>query len=118
MPKLSIDANTFKATMCIGEVMGSFHGDIAVPLANITGAEVLDQKFWYHLGIRVPGTGLPGLMIAGTYLKKGDRAFVCWKRGEKVLQVNLTGQRYDRLVLGISDAEDWAEKINAYITGC
>jgi hypothetical protein len=118
MPKLSIDATQFKATMSFGEVLASFHGDVTIPLANISGAEVLDQKFWHHLGVRVPGTGLPWLLIAGTYLKKGDRALVCWKRGEKVLQVNLNGQRYDRLVFGIKDAEEWAEKINAYITGC
>ena len=118
MPKLSIDSTQFKTQMSVGEVIGSFHGDINIPLKNIAGAEVIGKGFWAHLGIRVPGTGLPGLMMAGTYLKKGDRAFVCWKRGENVLQVNLTDYKYDRLVLGVPNAEEWAETINAYITGC
>jgi hypothetical protein len=118
MPTLNIDAKQLTVTMSLGEAMGAFKSHIEVPLSQITGAEVLSKNFWANLGIRVPGLGAPGLMVAGTYIKKGDKAFVCWKRKEQVLQVNLSGNSYDRLVIGVADAEEWAEKINAYITGC
>jgi hypothetical protein len=118
MPTINIDAKQLSVTMSLGETLGAFKSHVEVPISHVTGAEVLDKKFWTTLGVRVPGTGAPGLMVAGTFLKKGDKAFVCWKRKDQVLQINLTGQFYDRLVIGVADAEEWAEKINAYITGC
>jgi hypothetical protein len=118
MPELLIDATQLEVKLSRGEKLAALHGDITLPLSSITGAEVLDSKWWMRLGLRVPGTGLPGLVIAGTYVQKGDRAFVSWTRGKQVLQVNLTGKNYTRLVVGVADAETWADTINAYITGC
>jgi hypothetical protein len=106
MPKLDISPTRLEVQLSIGEKIAAIHGSFSVPAAGITGAEVL------------PGTGLPGLIIAGTYIWRKDRAFVCWKRGEQALQINLTGQRYTRLVIGVKGAETWAETINAYLAGC
>lgn len=118
MPKLEIDDQHLTITLSIGEAMGSFKSGFTLDLDHVRGAQVLDQKFWHTLGIRVPGVGLPGLMVAGTYLKKADKAFVCWKRKQQVLQINLADEFYDRLVLGVDDAEAWAEKINSALAGC
>ena len=118
MPTLNIDAKELNITMSLGEALGAFKSQLNIPLGQISGAEVLGKNFWANLGIRVPGLGAPGLMVAGTYIKKGDKAFVCWKRKEQVLQINLIGNSYDRVVIGVPDAEEWAEKINAYVTGC
>ena len=118
MPKLTIDAQSLKVELSGGEKLAALHGDIDVPLSQITGAEVLTKNWWWRLGLRVPGTGLPGVIVAGTFIQRGDRAFVCWTRGNQVLQVNLTGRRDTRLVLGVPDATEWADTINAYITGC
>ena len=118
MPKLEITPTELSVHLSGGEKLASLHGNVTVPLANIAGAEVLAPKWWMNLGLRVPGTGLPGLIIAGTYIWRRDRAFVCWKRGEEVLQINLTGQNYSRLVIGVDNAETWAETVNAYLAGC
>ena len=118
MPKLAFQQTELIITFSTGEKMAALHGTMVVPLANIIGAEVLGKGWWTSLGLRVPGTALPGLVIAGTYLKKGDRAFVSWKRGRQVLQVNLTGYGYDRLVVGVDDAEEWVDTITTYLTSC
>ena len=118
MPKLDISPTRLDVQLSIGEKIAALHGSFSVTAAGIAGAEVLPAKWWMSLGLRVPGTGLPGLIIAGTYIWRQDRAFVCWKRGEQALQINLTGQRYTRLVIGVKDAETWAETINAYLAGC
>jgi hypothetical protein len=118
MPKLEISPTKLDVQLSAGEKLAAVHGSVTVPLSAITGAEVLEPRWWMHLGLRVPGTGLPGLIIAGTFLWGKDRAFVCWKRGEEALQVNLNGQNFSRLIIGVKDAETWAETVNAYLAGC
>ncbi|MFM5905378.1 MAG: hypothetical protein ACKORF_04660 [Micrococcales bacterium] len=118
MPKLTIDEKALHVGLSAGEKLAALHGNIDVPLSKIAGAEVLGKRWWANLGLRIPGTGLPGVIIAGNFLWRGDRAFVCWTRPNQVLQVNLTNHGYTRLVLGAQDAQEWADKINAYITGC
>jgi hypothetical protein len=118
MPKLAFQQTDLHITLSAGEKVAAFHGDFVIPLANIRGAELLGKGWWMNLGLRVPGTGLPGLVIAGTYLKRGDRAFVSWTRGRQVLQINLVNHAYDRIVLGLNDAEHWAETINTYLVSC
>lgn len=118
MPNLAFQQTNLHVTLSRGEKLAALHGDLKIPLSSILGAEVLGQKWWMNLGLRVPGTGLPGLIIAGTYIWRKDRAFVCWKRGEQVLQINLTGQNYTRLVIGVENAEEWVDTITMYITSC
>jgi len=118
MPKLAFQQTNFHVTLSAGEKLAALHGDLVIPLREIIGAEVLERGWWTKLGLRVPGTGLPGLIIAGTYLKRGDRAFVSWKRGQQVLQVNLSGSKYNRLVIGVPNADEWVDTITMYITSC
>ena len=90
---------------------------MTVPGKQVVGAQVLGKGWWKTLGLRI-GTGLPGVAIMGTFVKKGDRAYVSWTKGKQVLQINLSGNKYSRIVLGVEDAEALAEDINTAITGC
>jgi hypothetical protein len=51
----------------------------------------------------VPGTGLPPFIVAGTYLKKGDRAFVSYFKGQTPVEIKLSGGRFTRLIIGLDD---------------
>jgi hypothetical protein len=118
MPNVAFQGTDLHITLSAGEKLASLHGDLVIPLRNIIGAEVLGPKWWTGLGLRVPGTGLPGLVVAGTYKWKGDNAFVSWTRGNQVLQINLTGHQYNRVVVGVPDAEEWVDTITMYLTSC
>ena len=68
-------------------------------------------------------TALPGLILAGTYRRRGDRTFVYWTRSTIPVQINLDGSgTYNRVIIGIKgtkeDADALAERINLAITGC
>lgn len=93
-------------------------GDVTIPWSQLRGAETLDRTFWRKLGFRAPGTGLPPFYVAGHYWWKGDRAFVSWSRKHIPLQINLEGHKYNRVVIGIDDAEAWAERINYTLASC
>ena len=118
MPNIELTDTELRITLTAGEKLAALHGDLTFAGTQIRGAEVLDAKWWWQLGLRVPGTAIPGLIIAGTYLRKGDRAFVSWRRGKQALAINLRGARFDRVILGVDDAKALADQINDAIISC
>ena len=93
-------------------------GPITVPRANVARAETaLPRTTWKEL--RAPGTFLPGVIKAGTYYT--DRGKEFWyavrSRKDNPLTIELTGASYRRLVVTIDDAANWAERINAWVSG-
>lgn len=117
MAKVTINPANLRVDLTRAEQVWGVHKSLTVPGKQVVGAQALGSSWWRTLGMRV-GTGLPGVMIAGTFIRKGDWAFVSWKRGEQVLQINLSGNKYSRIVVGVQDAEALAEEINIAITGC
>lgn len=105
------------------QALASLRGSFTIPTAQIRGAQALDRSFWRTLGLRIPGTAIPGLIIAGTYLWRRDRAFVYWTKSTIPVQINLDGTgKFDRVIIGIkgtpADAEAMAERINMALAGC
>lgn len=117
MAKVSINPANLRVQLTVAEQILGVHGSLTVPGKQVVGAQALGKGWWQTLGLRI-GTGLPGVMLAGTFVRKGDRAFVSWSRGKQALQINLTGNKYSRIVVGVDDAEALAEEINAALTGC
>ena len=127
MPKLELNDDQLIIRLTAAEKLAALHGDLTANGVAIRGAAVAEKKWWTTLGMRVPGTAIPGLIIAGTYLQKGDRAFVSWTRKRGLpLEITLAakmapearGTRYTRIFLGVDDAQAWADKINDAIVAC
>ena len=118
MPTVEFTPKALVVRLTPAEKFWALHGDVSVPWSQVRGAETLDAKFWRGLGMRAPGTGLPPWYVAGTFRAKGDRAFVSWSRKRIPLQINLAGHHFSRIVIGVDDAEDWAERINYTLAGC
>jgi hypothetical protein len=127
MPKLELTDDQLIIRLTAGEKLAALHGDVSVNGVAIRGAAVVDKRWWMNLGMRVPGTAIPGVIIAGTYLQKGDRAFVSWTRKYgQPLEITLAakmdpearGTRFTRILVGVEDAQGWADKINDAIVAC
>jgi hypothetical protein len=127
MPKLELTDDQLIIRLTAGEKLAALHGDLSVNGVAIRGAAVVNKRWWMNLGMRVPGTAIPGVIIAGTYLQKGDRAFVSWTRKQGLpLEITLAakmdpearGTRFTRILVGIEDAQGWADKINDAIVAC
>jgi hypothetical protein len=120
MAKVSIGSDTLKVTLTTGEKWAAIRGDLTIDGKTVRGAQVIETDFWRNLGWRVPGTGLPPYIVAGTYLKKGDRAFVSWRGKTTPVQINLDGSgRYTRLIIGIQGTDEaaaLAERINLAVS--
>ena len=118
MPAIEITPTNLRVKLSRLEKLAAVHGDLEFAGTQIRGAEVLDKKWWWQLGVRVPGTAIPGLVIAGTYLRKGDRVFASWVRGKQAVAINLCGSNYNRIIVGTDDAQALADQINDAIVSC
>ena len=126
MPKLELSEEQLIIRLSPAEKLAAVHGDVTVNGIAIRGAAVASKNWWTTLGLRV-GTGFPGVIIAGTFLKKNDRAFVSWTRKAGLpLEITLAakmapaarGTKFTRLIVGVDDAQAWADKINDAIVSC
>jgi hypothetical protein len=66
--------------------------------------------------MRLPGTGVPGVIRAGSYGTGERRDFWNVRRGEYCLVIQLEpGQEYRRLVLEVADPQEVAERLRARV---
>jgi hypothetical protein len=89
----------------------SLRSRIAVPLAHVRGATADPGITRESAGFRAPGTHLPGKITAGTYHKDGKRTFWNLRNSQEAVVIELTGERFSRLVLGVDDARATADRI-------
>ena len=52
-------------------------------------------------GLRMPGTHLPGVVIAGTFYENDGRSFYCVSRFHEVLIVDLVSEPFRRLLINV-----------------
>ena len=85
---------------------------IEVPVTSIIDVGVSSPRDLTR-GLRIPGTYLPGVMTAGTFRSHGDRSLWMVGRNKSVLVIELTGEKYRYLVLGVEDPEAATEALRA-----
>jgi hypothetical protein len=84
---------------------------IVVPLTAVRGATADPGITREPVGFRAPGTHLPGKLIAGTFHRDGRRTFWNLRNTQQPVVIELEGQHFTRLVLGVDDARATAERI-------
>ena len=110
MAKIEQTADELRVVLSVGEKVAAIRGNVTVTRAQVVSAQIVPTSFWRNLGLRVPGTGLPPFIVSGTYVKKGDKAFVSYFKGQTPVEIKLTGARFTRLIIG-TDALSAAEAI-------
>ncbi len=125
MPTVELTATHLTVHLSPLEKLAALSGDIKLPAMAIRGATVVDKSWWHTLGLRV-GTGLPGVVIAGRFYRKGDTAFVSWTR-KFGLPIEITlapaaakaaGAPYTRILVGVENPQELADQINDALTAC
>lgn len=66
----------------------------------------------FNPGLRLPGTALPGVIVAGSYWWK-DRgwSFYSMRKAERTIVVRLREERYQRLILQSDEPEATARRL-------
>lgn len=90
------------------EKIAALHGDLRVPVSAVTGVGVVDTPLAAVTGVRAPGLHWPGRTKIGTWRRRDGKTFAVARSGVPAVQVDLTGQGFDRLVVSVGDAEEVA----------
>lgn len=61
----------------------------------------------------MPGTHGPGVLVAGTYYREGQRHFSDVRHAEQAIAIELEAARYDRLFVEVEDPEQVRSTLGA-----
>lgn len=83
-----------------------------VPVAAVRSVAARPRPGRELLGLRLPGSFVPGLVTAGRYRGTGGRwRFWAVYRADTVLVVELEGHRYSHIVVQVDDPEGTASRL-------
>lgn len=116
MAKITIKDNRLQVSISSFEAVQALSRSFEVPLECVKGATD-DATFISSggLGLRSPGTGLPGVIARGTFRKPGEKTLSLWGRNQEIVVIQLSNFRWDRLVIGCDDAKAMVTMINSAI---
>lgn len=82
----------------------AFKSQLQIPADHIRSArqDTATVKGWWK-GLRMPGTSIPGLFNAGTFLKDGRRIFWDVYHEDQAVVIELEHEEYDQLVIEVED---------------
>jgi hypothetical protein len=106
MVDLSISDGKLSLHVRGADKLWAFKSSLEIPLAHIAGVQADSEvaRGWWH-GIRMPGTHLPGVIMAGTFYQDGNRVFWDVHDPEKTIVINLHDERYNKLVVEVDDPQ-------------
>ncbi|NQU37256.1 MAG: hypothetical protein HQ526_06605 [Actinobacteria bacterium] len=99
---------TFKG---IGGVL-AFKSQIVVPLSSVESVEAVEIQTVERPTIKRVGARIPGLLATGSFGTGDDIQFWYIHKADRVLVVDLTGDKYKRLVLEVPDPDAVAKEIH------
>jgi hypothetical protein len=114
--RLLVGGDDLRVLLSWLEGLGAFAPRVfSVPLAAV-GAVRVSNDPWHELrGMRAPGTGLPRVIALGTWRHSLGRDFVAVYGSRRAVVVDLSGQRFARLVVSRADADRVADEIRAAV---
>jgi hypothetical protein len=117
MAKVTIKNDSLQVSIGAFEAVQALQGTFSVPLTCVLGATE-DPNFIRagSLGVRSPGTGLPGVIARGTFRKSGERTLSLWSRNKEIVVIQLIDHKWDRLIVGCDDAKSLVALINRALT--
>jgi hypothetical protein len=112
---------TIENNMLILEVEGldklwTLKSHLEIPLAHVTGVRADSENIrdWWH-GIKLPGTNLPGVIKAGTFVQNGQRVFWDIQHPDNGIVIELTDDRYKELIIEVANPDEVVVQIQAAI---
>lgn len=116
MVKVSIDGD--RATFAVQgwDKLWALKTSLEIPTSHIRAVRVdMDAaRGWFH-GLRLPGTEIPGLITAGTFLQRDGAVFFDVRDPDNTIVIELDHEQYKRLVIEVEDPDATVAMIRAAI---
>jgi len=112
MTTVNLDHDTLSIEMDGSDKLWSLRSRLSIPAEHVVGAQRADTEArqWLH-GLRLGGTHLPGVISAGTFRSHGRWVFWNVHDPDNAIGIDLRGERYDRLVLEVTDPVQTVERL-------
>ena len=90
----------------------AFKSSLEIPLAHIVQIRVNPTVAhgWWH-GLRMPGTNIPGVLIAGTFYQDRKRVFWDVHNPDNTVVNQLKDERYEELIVEVVDPKTAVELV-------
>jgi len=111
MANLLIDDDTVTVALSSVEKFEALHGNVTVPRSAIVSVRAVPDGMDELHGLRTPGTGVPGVIMVGTWRDHETFTFAVCHGRRPALVIDLADQVYDRLVITIDNPEQIAASL-------
>lgn len=112
MADLIREEDTLVLKLTTVEKVEGVHGDIRVPVSAVKSVTILDDAIHAVHGMKLPGSRLPGVFAMGTFISGEEKVFaIVHHHTKRGLKVNLKGETYDALIVGVDDPEGVASSL-------
>ena len=108
--KISIVGDRLVVEFAGLETIAAIKKRLEFNLKNVVSVSTETRK-WIE-GIRVAGTGLPGMIKEGRYLLHGKKAFFAMRDPDRCVTIKFIGEPYTYLVVQVDDKKKTAEEIS------
>jgi len=112
MANLVITDDTLTVQMSLAEKAEALHRDLTVPRSAVTGVRVVADGLAEVHGLKMPGTGLPGVIMVGTWISSEGRTFAVCHGGGPAIVIDLAGEHLDRIVMTVDNPEQAATELS------
>lgn len=101
---VAVEGDLLHVRLGIWDKIYCFRGNLALPVGDVEGVAVAPRHLVPTQGVRLPGTGIPGVIRAGSYGTGPSRDFWDVRKAEMFLVIQLRpGAEYRRIVLQLAD---------------
>ena len=117
MAKVIVDGPDLVIRLSVLEKLGAFHRDVRVPLLAVRSVQAEPYPWPSVRGVRLAGTGIPGVVVLGTRHVKSGRDFVALVASRSAIRIGLSDEApYEQLLVSVRDPESTLAEIRG-ITG-
>ncbi|MCU0492774.1 MAG: hypothetical protein MUD01_14380 [Chloroflexaceae bacterium] len=95
----------------------SLKSRLSIPLDHVSGAYAHPPMESGFPGLRLPGTYIPGVITAGTFLVEDGRVFWDVHHRERAIVIDLHDEQYKQLVVEVRDPQATVAEIWAALRG-
>lgn len=106
MADLLVDDTEVTVSLSAAEKLEALHGDVKVPRSSVLQVRVVPDGMDEVHGLKIPGTGLRGVIMVGTWRSSESVTFSVCHGNRPAVVLELTGQPYDRIVVTVDNPED------------
>ncbi|MFI2209242.1 hypothetical protein [Streptomyces sp. NPDC020141] len=103
MAQVGIDGGRLIVEMTGFDRVWALKKRLDIPLDHVRGATADPGAAREPKGIRAAGTHFPRFITSGTFYHRGERMFWDVRDASKAVVIELTGERYARLIVQVAD---------------